>query len=62
MAELPYVFLGKAMLYGVAALGTEGAQKVLAIFQDEMDRALALFVALSIGEHNPGFLRQEEWR
>lgn len=54
------VFLGKALLYGVAAGGEKGAKRALDIFKDEMERAMALLGVSSLTELNHNFLRKEE--
>jgi (S)-mandelate dehydrogenase len=42
------VFAGRAVLYGVAAAGKEGAQRALDIFREELDRDLGLLGVPSI--------------
>ena len=40
-AGADYVFLGRAMLYGAAAGGMEGARKAFDILADELDKCMA---------------------
>jgi (S)-mandelate dehydrogenase len=51
-----FVFVGRHTLYGVAAGGTAGASRALAIFKDEIDRALAQMGAPNIASLGPQFL------
>jgi (S)-mandelate dehydrogenase len=47
------VLVGRAVLYGLAAAGEEGAFAVLEILKDEMDRTLALLGCPTIAELGP---------
>jgi (S)-mandelate dehydrogenase len=51
-----YVFVGRATLYGAAAGGTAGAARALAIFRDEIGRAMAQMGAPDIRSLGPQFL------
>lgn len=51
-----YVFAGRAMLYAVAARGQPGAERAVAILQDEIDRTLALVGCADFARLGPGFL------
>src|SRR5262249_52091230 len=52
------VMLGRAVLYGVAAGGEEGAARALEIVISEMDRVLALLGCRSLADLGPGLLRR----
>lgn len=51
-----FVFLGRAMLYAVAARGQAGARHAIAILQDEIDRTLALVGCANFTRLGPEFL------
>jgi L-lactate dehydrogenase (cytochrome)/(S)-mandelate dehydrogenase len=51
-----YVFAGRATLYGAAAGGTAGAARALAIFKDEIGRAMMQMGAPDIRSLGPQFL------
>jgi len=55
------VQLGRSTLYGVAAGGEEGARRALAIFREEIDRAMALIGCNSISELSPEFLHAPDF-
>lgn len=44
------VFVGRATLFGLAAGGEAGVDRALAIFREEIDRAMALLGCRSVGE------------
>jgi (S)-mandelate dehydrogenase len=46
------VFVGRAVLYGVAAAGREGAKRALDILREELDRDLGLLGVRSVDEVN----------
>lgn len=50
------VLAGRAVLYGVAAAGREGASRALEILRDELDRDLALLGTASISKIDPRLL------
>ncbi len=52
------VLLGRAPLYGLGAAGEVGAQAVLALLADELDRVLALLGCRSPAELTPGHVRR----
>lgn len=47
------VLLGRAVLYGLAANGAAGAQRVIDIVKDEIDRTLAMLGCASVAELGP---------
>lgn len=51
-----FVFVGRATLYAVAARGQAGAERAIAILQDEIDRTLALVGCADFAELGPEFL------
>jgi L-lactate dehydrogenase (cytochrome)/(S)-mandelate dehydrogenase len=51
-----FVFVGRHTLYGVAAGGTAGAARALAIFRDEIDRTLAQMGSPDLKSLGPQFL------
>jgi len=52
-----FVFTGRATLYGAAVAGQKGVERVLSIFNTEMDRNMALLGCSRLDEVNPGLLR-----
>ena len=52
------VFLGRAMLFAVAARGLQGARGAIAILKDEIDRTLALVGAAGVACLGPAYLHQ----
>jgi (S)-mandelate dehydrogenase len=50
------VFVGRAVLYGVAAAGRKGAKRALDILREELDRDLGLLGVRSVDELNPRLL------
>jgi (S)-mandelate dehydrogenase len=50
------VFAGRAVLYGVAAAGKQGAKRALDIFREEIGRDLGLLGVPSIAELSPRLL------
>jgi len=50
--------IGRAYLYGLAAGGEEGVQKVLDIFDDEVRRVMALIGCQKISDLNPSYLKK----
>jgi isopentenyl diphosphate isomerase/L-lactate dehydrogenase-like FMN-dependent dehydrogenase len=50
------VLVGRPALYGVGAGGYSGAQRMLEIFREELDRALALIGCPVVTELNAGYL------
>jgi len=50
------VQIGRAALYGVAAAGTDGVARAIAILTEEMDRTLGLLGATSLADLGPGML------
>ena len=56
------VFLGRAVMYGVAAGGEAGARRAIQLLRGEIDRVLALLGCLSIDKLGPHYLhlRQRE--
>jgi isopentenyl diphosphate isomerase/L-lactate dehydrogenase-like FMN-dependent dehydrogenase len=50
------VFAGRAVLYGVAAAGRDGAKRALDIFREELDRDLALLGVPSVAALNSRLL------
>jgi (S)-mandelate dehydrogenase len=50
------VFVGRAVLYGVAAAGKAGAKRALDIFREEMVRDLGLLGVPSVSDLNPRLL------
>jgi isopentenyl diphosphate isomerase/L-lactate dehydrogenase-like FMN-dependent dehydrogenase len=50
------VFVGRALLYGVAAVGKAGAKRALDIFREEMVRDLGLLGVPSVSELSPRLL------
>jgi (S)-mandelate dehydrogenase len=50
------VFVGRGVLYGVAAGGRNGARRALDILREELGRDLGLLGVLSVAELNPSLL------
>jgi isopentenyl diphosphate isomerase/L-lactate dehydrogenase-like FMN-dependent dehydrogenase len=51
------VFIGRPYLYGLAAGGQHGVERVLELLRSELDRAMALTGCTSIGEIDAGLVR-----
>jgi isopentenyl diphosphate isomerase/L-lactate dehydrogenase-like FMN-dependent dehydrogenase len=52
------VFVGRAFLYGLAALGPLGAARALEILRDELDNCMALAGAPSVTALDSSFVRR----
>jgi 4-hydroxymandelate oxidase len=52
------VFIGRPYVYGLAAGGAKGVERVILILRDELERAMALTGRRSIAEINASVLRQ----
>jgi 4-hydroxymandelate oxidase len=54
------VFIGRPYIYGLAAGGTKGVERVITILRDELERAMALTGRRSIAEIDPTVLWHEQ--
>ncbi len=50
--------IGKAYMFGLAAYGQAGVERVLQIFQTEIDRALGMLGCASVSDLGPGFIQR----
>jgi 4-hydroxymandelate oxidase len=54
------VFIGRPYVYGLAAGGARGVERVISILRDELERAMALTGRRSIAEIDASVLRREQ--
>lgn len=54
------VFIGRPYVYGLAAGGAKGVERVISILRDELERAMALTGRRSIAEIDPSVLWREQ--
>jgi isopentenyl diphosphate isomerase/L-lactate dehydrogenase-like FMN-dependent dehydrogenase len=53
------VLIGRPYLYGLAAGGQRGVEKVLELLREELDRAMALTGCTTVADVGPGVLGTE---
>jgi len=54
------VFIGRPYIYGLAAGGAKGVERVISILRDELERAMALTGRRSIAEIDASVLWREQ--
>jgi 4-hydroxymandelate oxidase len=54
------VFIGRPYIYGLAAGGAQGVERVISILRDELERAMALTGRRSIAEIDPSVLWKDQ--
>lgn len=55
------VFVGRPALWGLAFKGQQGVEKMLEIFREEIDRAMALLGSRTLGDLRPQLVARQEY-